>query len=577
MPPVDPCRTSEPRHRILRQVLEVELPSPEGAAEIQRALAEPFHPGSSSPLGDLFDELAGDDRLIRLNRLELDLGEVRGGDWRRHLVDRLVDRLRPTLEAARDRDGAPPSPTVPGDSGAPGGDTALRFELDLFVLEHGRLPWWGSRPSSTEPWTAADVAAVDDAQTGALAKVLRRSPNARRRLVHRLGDDALAALVRRFGVPPGARRVLAALAPTGADPRARRRWRLDAWLAILGLAGFGPSTTLQPGIDPGPRCARRLLTRRARGLGVSPTAAPPPPTGRGSTALPLGGGSPRGDVFEIPPKVPEPWRGWLEGAAEALNGPAAPTATPGSIAAGSGPDQPTQASKPTGASAARTTEAQGTEGAAAETIPTGADGAPQDAPSTPEIRGPNRPDRTIGHRSPESDDLDDGGAIDLTGAGAVLLHPFLAELFADRDLLAEGRFRHPEAAERGVLLLAHLTFGTADVPEHDLVLAKLLCGVPWATAVAPLDPEDPTWEGDRRAADDLLSAVLRHWRALRSASVPWLRHQFLLRDGRLRRVDHGHELTIDRRAQDVLLGKLPWGVGVIRLPFMSQLLHVDWG
>src|SRR2546430_2729431 len=62
---------------------------------------------------------------------------------------------------------------------------------------------------------------------------------------------------------------------------------------------------------------------------------------------------------------------------------------------------------------------------------------------------------------------------------------------------------------------------------------------------------------DVAACDALVRAVLRHWTALRSSSPEWLREQFFLRDGKLEDVDSGRRLTIERRAQDVLLARLP--------------------
>jgi hypothetical protein len=74
----------------------------------------------------------------------------------------------------------------------------------------------------------------------------------------------------------------------------------------------------------------------------------------------------------------------------------------------------------------------------------------------------------------------------------------------------------------------------------------------------------------------VLRAVLEHWKALRSSSPDWLRDQFLLREGKLEAVDSGHLLTIERRAQDVLLAHLPWGFGVVGLPWSTDRIFVRW-
>jgi len=157
-------------------------------------------------------------------------------------------------------------------------------------------------------------------------------------------------------------------------------------------------------------------------------------------------------------------------------------------------------------------------------------------------------------------------------AGILLLHPFLKALFHDRGLLERSQFVDEEARQRGAQLLGYLATGRAGTPEYELGFAKLLTGV-------DLDaPVERAWldEPDITACDALLDAVLGHWSALRSSSAAWLRSQFFLRDGKLETVDGGYRVTVERRAQDVLLARLPWGFGVISLPWLEQRIFVQW-
>jgi hypothetical protein len=80
----------------------------------------------------------------------------------------------------------------------------------------------------------------------------------------------------------------------------------------------------------------------------------------------------------------------------------------------------------------------------------------------------------------------------------------------------------------------------------------------------------------REASDSLLRAVFEHWQALKSQSFDFLRQQFFWRPGKLKQLDDGWKLSIEARAQDILLARLPWGTGVVRLPWMETILHVDW-
>jgi len=51
---------------------------------------------------------------------------------------------------------------------------------------------------------------------------------------------------------------------------------------------------------------------------------------------------------------------------------------------------------------------------------------------------------------------------------------------------------------------------------------------------------------------------------------------FFHRDGKLVQVDKNFRLIVERKAQDILLDKLPWGVSIIKLPWREQLLFVEW-
>jgi hypothetical protein len=168
---------------------------------------------------------------------------------------------------------------------------------------------------------------------------------------------------------------------------------------------------------------------------------------------------------------------------------------------------------------------------------------------------------------------DEGAALYVTGTGMVLLHPFLGELFRHLGLVGEGQFVDADAQQIAVHVLGYLAFGSEDCVEAELTLAKLLCGMPLDEVLLPVELSEAALE----AADGLLVAVLKHWSALRTSSVPWLREQFILRAGKLQQVDAGWKLMVESRAQDVLLSKLPWGFGVISLPWLDSMLHVSWG
>ena len=68
------------RHRIQRQIIELAVSGIADAPAVQQQLAAPFWDRALPQLQDVFDRAAGPDELLRLDRLELDLGTIGGDD-----------------------------------------------------------------------------------------------------------------------------------------------------------------------------------------------------------------------------------------------------------------------------------------------------------------------------------------------------------------------------------------------------------------------------------------------------------------------------------------------------------------
>lgn len=76
--------------------------------------------------------------------------------------------------------------------------------------------------------------------------------------------------------------------------------------------------------------------------------------------------------------------------------------------------------------------------------------------------------------------------------------------------------------------------------------------------------------------EELLQAAIGHWSVLKNTSVDGLRETFLQRNGKISRVEKGWKLQVERKTVDVLLAKLPWGLGIIKLPWMNDMMFVEW-
>ena len=176
--------------------------------------------------------------------------------------------------------------------------------------------------------------------------------------------------------------------------------------------------------------------------------------------------------------------------------------------------------------------------------------------------------KDAGRSTPSSPDLEEG--VHIGCAGVVLLHPFLPRLFAALGIATEKELLQPE---RALALLHFLATGQRSAPEYELLLPKLLCNVPLDE---PVKSRIELTSAEEEEAVALLSAVIRHWSALGDTSVDGLRGSFLVRPGQLSRRGSDDLLQVEARSYDLLLDRLPWGVGLIQLPWMKNILWVEW-
>jgi len=158
-------------------------------------------------------------------------------------------------------------------------------------------------------------------------------------------------------------------------------------------------------------------------------------------------------------------------------------------------------------------------------------------------------------------------------AGIILLHPFLEELFTNTGLWKDQAWCTEHAPGQAIQLLRRLLNGEEGLPEYELTLSKILTG---QEIDAALEATPPLPDSAFAMCDELLEAVISHWKALRSTGPAGLQEAFLLRPGKLIQVSNGYKLQVAQKAQDVLLTHLPWGFATVRLPWMKGLLYVDW-
>lgn len=166
-----------------------------------------------------------------------------------------------------------------------------------------------------------------------------------------------------------------------------------------------------------------------------------------------------------------------------------------------------------------------------------------------------------------------GESILVHNAGLVLIAPYLPRYFGTLGLLDQQQFIDPASAERGVHLLQYLVSNQTETPEHLLVLNKVLCGLPLEHPL-PLSFEPNEAEIDLSA--QLLNSILQNWGSMKKSSIKNLQGAFLLREGLLKEGEDKWKLHVEKKAYDVLLRDLPWTFTMIKLPWMTKRMEVEW-
>ncbi len=140
-------------------------------------------------------------------------------------------------------------------------------------------------------------------------------------------------------------------------------------------------------------------------------------------------------------------------------------------------------------------------------------------------------------------------------------------------MVQSQEFKNAESGERAVHLLQYLVDESSETAEHLLPLNKLLCGLDLMELVsASIDIS----EQEKAKCEKLITAVIQHWTALKSTSADGLRRVFLQREAILRVRDGGWLLQVERATHDVLLDNIPWCIRMVKLPWMEDMIYVEW-
>lgn len=161
----------------------------------------------------------------------------------------------------------------------------------------------------------------------------------------------------------------------------------------------------------------------------------------------------------------------------------------------------------------------------------------------------------------------------VSNAGIVLLHPFLNQFFKNLHLIEGSNFINIQSQMKALYLLHYLAAGNINLKEHELVIAKILCAFPLEN---PVDNLIEITEEELQEADNVLASAIGQWEILKDTSPNGLREGFLQRKGKLFTKNGNLVLQLEQSSIDVLLDHFPWNLSIVRLPWMKDVLKVEW-
>lgn len=157
-------------------------------------------------------------------------------------------------------------------------------------------------------------------------------------------------------------------------------------------------------------------------------------------------------------------------------------------------------------------------------------------------------------------------------AGLILIHPFIKTFFEHCDLL-DPKTQQLIDPELCAHLLHYIATGRTNAPEYDMVFEKFLCNIPMNQTI---NRHIKLSRKHKTQAKNVIESVQHNWNPMKKSSAALLQNEFFQRSGKLVITDHDYTLTIERKAQDILLDMLGWGLGLVKLPWKEKFIFVNW-
>jgi hypothetical protein len=160
----------------------------------------------------------------------------------------------------------------------------------------------------------------------------------------------------------------------------------------------------------------------------------------------------------------------------------------------------------------------------------------------------------------------------IQNAGLILIHPFIRTLFEHCELI-DPKTQQLTDPELCAHLLHYIATGKTNAPEYDMIFEKFLCNIPMHQ---PINRHIKLSRKHKTQAKNVIESVQHNWAPMRKSSVALLQNEFFQRPGKLIINDADYTLTVERKTQDILLEKLSWGIGLVKLPWQKKFIFVNW-
>ena len=163
--------------------------------------------------------------------------------------------------------------------------------------------------------------------------------------------------------------------------------------------------------------------------------------------------------------------------------------------------------------------------------------------------------------------------IRVNNAGLIIYWPFLTRLFEQLSLVENALFISQSAQNRAIYLLQYLVNNTTDDPEFELVLNKILVGMPISEQLNPI--KNLSLE-EKNMTVSLMNGLIQNWPKVRNSTPTGIQETFIQREAILSQNKEQYKLMITKKTVDILVASIPWNLSVIKLPWMAKPLHIAW-